>query len=123
MIVPAGRDRSKYQSGRRTASTVAPRLSNVRPADCQALITSACMKPGSCLVSGIAMRMPSIEPGLVAAGEVLERLAERRRIARVGRGQGIEEQGAVLDAARHRADRIERPAQAAWCPTGRCGRT
>ena len=57
------------------------------------------------------MRMPSIEPGLVASGEILQRLAERRRIARVGGGERIQHQRAIFDAARHRADRIERPAE------------
>ena len=39
-IVPAGCPRSKNQPGRRTASMLAPRLSRVRAAACQALTTS-----------------------------------------------------------------------------------
>ncbi len=49
--------------------------------------------------------------GLNGLRKILERLTERRGIARVRRGKSVEQQGAILDRAGHRANRVERPAE------------
>ena len=110
-IVPAGWPRSKNQPGRRTASTVAPRLSSVRAAACQALATSGWTVSGSCFESGSATRMPSIEPPFAASVKSSSGWSSVVGSRGSGAASALSSSAQSSTDARHRADRIERPAQ------------